>query len=173
MEVTMEEVWKEIPDFPRYSVSNLGHIMNIRTEKLVKPQLTPQGVVYVPMYEGGENHTRSVKVLVARAFLEGETKIFDTPINKDGDKTNNRVDNLLWRPRWFAVKFSRQFPVVYPHAYFGPIYETETDDRFDTIYEVGVLYGLLFKDIFRSIYSQTPVFPTNQIFRTPDPIQVR
>lgn len=170
---TIEEAWITIPGFKRYSVSNYGYVMNIRTEKLVKPQLTPQGVVYVPLYEGGRNQARSVKVLVAKAFVEGETKIFDTPINKDGNKSNNQVSNLVWRPRWFAVKYSRQFLTNYIRCDNGPVYDVKTEERFETIREVGISYGLLFRDVYRSTYSETPVFPTEQVFRIPNSIHVR
>jgi hypothetical protein len=169
----IEEVWKTIPDFPKYAVSDHGHIMNIRTENLVKPQITPQGIVYAPLYEDGEGYTRSIKVLVAKAFVDGEDDIFDTPINKDGNKSNNRADNIVWRPRWFAVKYSRQFLTEYANAEVGPVYEVDTEERWNTIYEVGTAFGLLFRDIFRSSYAETPVFPTGQIFRIPNAIHVR
>jgi hypothetical protein len=175
MDVT-EEVWKEIDGFPRYSVSNLGRVMNIRTEKLVKPQLTPQGIVYVPLYGSDQGFTRSVKVLVAKAFLDingFDPDVFDTPINKDGDKTNNRVDNLVWRPRWFAVKYSRQFLVHNVNVDVGPVYDLGTNTEYDNVYVVGVTFGLLFRDVYRSTYASTPVFPTEQVFRIPNAIHVR
>lgn len=172
MEV-IEEVWVNIPDFDRYSVSNMGRVMNVRTEKLVKPQLTPQGITYVPLYTPNGNVARSIKVLVAKAFVDGETKIFDTPINKDGNKSNNQADNLVWRPRWFAIKYSRQFLSIFDKELDGPVYENETDERFETIREVAITFGLLFRDVYRSSYSKTPVFPTGQVFRIPNSIHVR
>jgi hypothetical protein len=171
----LEEVWAEIPDFPKYVVSNLGRVMNIRTENVVKEQLTPQGIVYVPLY-GGPEKTKSVKLLVARAFLdygEYDPKVFDTPINKDGDKTNNRVDNLAWRPRWFAVKYSRQFLIVNPNSHVGPVYDTATNMMYDNVYIVATTFGLLMRHVYRSTYAETPVFPTKQIFTIPNPIHVR
>jgi len=170
---TLEEVWVTIPDVPGYSVSNLGDVMNNKTETLIKPQLTPQGIVYVPLYSGSKTITRSVKVLVAKAFVEGETEVFGTPINLDGDKTNNRVDNIVWRPLWFAVKYSRQFLVPYDKSEIGPVYDTLTQDRYETVYEVAVTHGLLFRDVYRSCFSSTRVFPTGHTFHIPDTIQVR
>lgn len=169
----LEEVWEPIPGFPLYSVSNLGRVMNIKTERPIKPQLTPQGVVYVPMYADGRNQTKSVKVLVAKAFLEGETRVFNTPINRDGNKTNNRVDNLLWRPLWFAVKYSHQFNKPYVHEKKGPVYECETEARFEDIFEAGITFGLLFREVYLSTYTGIKVAPTGQRFRIPGTIQVR
>lgn len=170
----VEEIWKDIPDYPKYAISNMGQVMNVRTEKLLKNQLTPQGVVYVPLYDNDDNNsTRSVKVLVAKAFVEGETDIFNTPINLDGDKTNNCATNLVWRPLWFAVSYSRQFVVDYAHKDVGPVYEVETNTRYDNVYIVGTTFGVLFKEVYRSVYAETPVFPTKQRFRIPNPKHVR
>jgi hypothetical protein len=147
--------------------------MNVRSEKLIKPQITPQGITYVPLYSNSGNETRSIKVLVAKAFVEGETRIFDTPINVDGQKSNNAADNLMWRPRWFAVKYSRQFLHPFDKEQEGPVYEDAAELRFETVREVSLTYGLLFRDVYRSTYSETPVFPTMQIFRIPRSIHVR
>lgn len=161
---TIEEVWIDIKDAEGYSISSFGEVMNKQTNRLIKPQLTPNGILYVPLYVNGEKVTRSVKVMVAKAFVEGRTKIFDTAINKDGNKLNNRVDNLEWRPRWFAVKYSRQFLKDYDQSDKGPIHETKSGVIFETIYEAGVINGVLFRDVFVSCRTGSPVFPTSQIF---------
>lgn len=169
-----EEVWAEIPGFSRYVISNMGMVMNVKTSRPLKPYLTPQGVVYVPMYDDtNEQCTRSLKLLVAKEFVDGETDIFDTPINKDGDKRNNRADNLLWRPRWFAIKYSRQFKGYFPKADTGPVFDLESNERFETVRDAAIAFGLLFRDVYRSTYSENPVFPTRQVFRIPNAIELR
>ncbi len=132
-----------------------------------------QKVVYVPLVRDGEKHTRSIKLLVATAFVPGRSNIFDTPINKDGNKKNNYAENLVWRPRWFAIKYSRQFLSDYKHIARGPVYLLNTEIVYKTIYDASISNGLLFIEVFRSAYSQTPVFPTEQRFRIPNSIQVR
>lgn len=173
----LEEVWKEIPDYPRYAISNLGRVMNQRTENIVKPQITNAGILYVPLY-GGPSKTKSVKLLVAHAFLDRpdyamDEKVFATAINKDGDKTNNRVDNLAWRPLWFAVKYSRQFLVPSEIEKKGPVFDTATNQEYENVYAAAVAFGLLFRHVYRSGYAEVPVFPTQQIFSIPQPIHVR
>lgn len=161
---TTEEVWVDIKDAEGYSISSFGLVMNKASGKLIKPQHNPNGIVYVPLYVNGEKITRSVKVMVANAFVDGKTKIFDTAINKDGNKMNCRADNLVWRPRWYAVKYSRQFRTEFPQAQKGPVQERVCGDIFETIYIAGVSNGLLFKEIFSSCRTGAPVFPTSQIF---------
>jgi len=161
---TIEEVWVEIKGSEGYSISNLGEVKNNSTGGLIKPQISPQGVMYVPLYVNGEKVTRAVKPLVAKNFVPGQTKIFDTAINLDGDKRNNRMDNLAWRPRWFAVKYSRQFLTEFEYADRGPLQEKKSEEIFDNIYQAGVINGILFRDVFTSCRVGTPVFPTTQIF---------
>ncbi len=167
-----EEVWKDIRGLKGYSVSSLGDVRNISTNHIIKPQITKNGILYVPLFVNGEKVTRSVKVLVAKAFVSGRTKVFDTAINLDGDKRNNRADNLVWRPRWHAVKYSRQFLVEYPHGKKGPVQELGEGDIFETIIEAGIVNGVLFRDVFTSCRTANPVFPTKQVFGFVDSIQV-
>lgn len=169
-----EEVWKDIKGLKGYAVSSLGDVRNKSTDHIIKPQITKNGILYVPLYVNGEKVTRSVKVLVAKAFVPGRTKTFDTAINLDGDKRNNRADNLVWRPRWHAVKYSRQFlpQNTYPHGKKGPVQELVEGDIFETIIEAGVTNGVLFRDVFTSCRTSNPVFPTKQIFGFVDSIQV-
>ena len=66
------------------------------------------GVVFVGLFNRGQ-HKKGVARLVAQAFIERNFPAYNTPINIDGDRWNNSVNNLAWRPRWFAVKYNRQF----------------------------------------------------------------
>jgi hypothetical protein len=162
--VEMESIWVEIPDFPRYSISSNGEVVNNVTHRVLQQSTTPRGEPKVGLVDGGKQYTRSVKLLVAEAFVEGRNEIFDTPIHLDGNRLNNRADNLAWRPRWFAVKYSMQFTRDYHNSERGPIRDVETGEVYPSVYEVGVMNGLLFKDVFVNCLSEEPCFPTGQRF---------
>ena len=66
-------------------------------------------MVFVGLFRDQEQYKRSVALLVAKAFLKQPSEFFDTPINLNGDRLDNQVINLMWRPRWFAIKYNRQF----------------------------------------------------------------
>ena len=105
----MDEIWRDIKGFEGYyQVSNLGRIRG--TDRIVGhrqgktrlwrgnikiPTTTQTGYLKVRLFKNGKSVTREVQRFVAEAFI-------DNPMNKgqvnhiDGNKKNNRVDNLEW-----------------------------------------------------------------------------
>lgn len=85
------EVWKDIPEFDFYEVSNFGRVRNKKTGKFLKPQESNNG--YVRVYLSQKPY--SIHRLVANAFIEN-------PENKpcvnhiDNDRHNNKTENLEW-----------------------------------------------------------------------------
>lgn len=171
----MTEFWLQVKDFPdaynedfiqrfsNYNVSNLGRVRNVVTDRIIKLSRTKQGAVKVGLYDGnGKQYTRSLKLLVAHAFVPGYTHdLFNTPIHLDGDQVNCNADNLIWRPRWFAWKYARQFENIDEYVNRGPIYDCDTSLRYNNIAEAAMRLGLLCKDIhIASIVYGNPVFPT-------------
>lgn len=160
----MEE-WKSIPGFAGYSVSSHGRIRNDHTGRILAKTINSHGTQIVGMMRAGIQAKRSVPVLVAKAFLaRAPMRGFDTPINKDGDRENNHISNLAWRPTWFAAKFHRQF--VFPtNGYKTPIYDVRTGEIFEDGLAACRRFGLLDADIVASVVNRTAVFPTYQEFR--------
>lgn len=169
----MEE-WKPIFAFPNYVVSSLGRVMNQDTGKLMTQNKTQFGLPYVGLTKSKVQFRRLVVVLVANAFVPLPThrnlevlQTFDTPINLDGDRTNNRSDNLAWRPRWFAIMYHKQFHNN-ERGFNVPIYEVNTGEEFNTSWEAAIKYGLIDKEILLASINRTYVWPTFQQFNTID-----
>jgi hypothetical protein len=101
---------------------------------------------------------------VAKAFLPPVAGPFDTPINLDGDRHNNQVDNLAWRPRWFAIKYNKQFRHPYDNPITSPIVDLKTGIVSENSFEAAKAYGLLEQDLVLSIVNRTYVWPTYQEF---------
>ena len=101
------EVWLAIDEFSPYQISNLGRVMNYDTGRVLGIHDNGHGVPQVVLRRGGRNHARAINRLVAGAFLDPAPDDC-VPMHRDGDWSNNTPENLVWKPRWFAVKWTRQ-----------------------------------------------------------------
>ena len=154
---------KEISGFPGYYVTVYGRVFNTETGREMTLSPTMQGELTVGLMRNGRQYRRSVKVLVAKAFIDGESEIFDTPILLDGDKGNLHVDNIRWRPRWFAWEYIRQFTEEQPDWFLqGPIYDTVYGVTYETIFDAAMINGSLCKQIHESLIDGSRVFPNGE-----------
>ena len=99
------EVWKEIPGFPDYQVSNLGRVMSYRNQyghgpRIIHGEKTKSGYIQVKL-----NKERfKVHRLVALAFIPNPDGL--PQINhKNEIKTDNRADNLEWCTGKYNVNY--------------------------------------------------------------------
>jgi hypothetical protein len=163
----MKEVWKQVEDFENYSVSNFGRVRSNWSERILVSYANQSGLVQVGLMKNGKQYHRSVPLLVARFFIPQPSGPFDTPINLDGNRNNNHVDNLMWRPRWFAVKYNKQFKeeVPYENQINVPIEDLKTGEITENSFECAKKYGLLENEIILAILNNTYVWPTYQRFR--------
>lgn len=162
----MEE-WRGLEDLElsRYSVSSFGRVMNNDTDRILRQHQNQSGVQQVQIVDDkGRRANLSVAKLVASYFVPGWTHFADTPINLDGDRSNNHMDNLAWRSRRFAIRYNWQFENPPP-----PLQEIECEntlERFDSIRHAAVHYGLIETEIAVSLYAGTPVWPLGLVFRS-------
>lgn len=92
----MEE-WKNIINADNYEVSNLGRVRNKTTKYILKPRLTKTGYyqVSIKLNNSQKFINQYIHRLVAIAWiLNPDNK--PSVNHKDGDKSNNIVDNLEW-----------------------------------------------------------------------------
>lgn len=157
--------WRSIQSFPGYSVSDTGLVRNDDTDRVLTLMVNQFGIVHVGLTKNYVQYKRAVAPLVAYAFLvPPRHATFDTPINLNGDRLNNNVENLLWRPRWFATKYFRQFKNE-PIKPAMPVEELNTKEQFESSWDAAIAYGLIELDIRMSTTKQSEVWPTYQRFR--------
>lgn len=174
---TEQEIRKAIDEFPRYDITNLGRVFNRNTGREMAHSQVQYGIITVGLIQDvldddegyvvqhSVQKTRSIKSLVAKAFVPGESRTFNTPIQLDGDRNNLRADNIAWRPRWFAIRYTRQMYSQEDWYFTGPIIDITHNVVYETIFEAAVANGLLCKDILSSLRIKKPVFPNGSQFR--------
>jgi len=160
----VQEVWAQLDEFEDYSISNLGRVRNDIRDSLVALSLTQQGAVKVGLMKGGRQHTRSVKVLVAETFVPRDNPLFNSPINLDCNPRNNQVGNIVWRPRWFAWRYTQQLVNVKRYRGVGPVVNVKTGAMYADVVEAAMTNGLLFSEVELSVVNQIPVFPSWHLY---------
>lgn len=163
-----EDEWVKVEGFPGYSVNPLGQVRKDSNGRIMRPRINQDGVAYIGLMRNDRQHIRSLSRLVALTFLPSPNNIFDTPINLDGDRTNCRVDNLMWRPRWYAVRYTNQFTTPYHSPIYAPIRAVETGETFLNSMAAACRYGLLEYEVVKSITNRTLSWPTLQRFEVMD-----
>jgi len=162
----VQEEWQSLDTlgYPGYIISNMGEVRNEKNGHVLKLSTNQFGVVRVGLMKRDENRQKTLSLtrLVAQMFVTGRGPTFNTPINLNGDRTDNRAENLMWRPRWFAVKYFAQFkdkPLLAVE-----ICDVETLWEYNNSREAAVKNGLLEKDVMKSVVDNDPCFPTWQRF---------
>jgi hypothetical protein len=116
------EVWKEVPGFPGYQASNLGNIrswMNVgyavRNEsrvadrpKPVKMAVSKYGYGILGLYdEAGCRINKRWHRVILETFM-GPCPDGMEALHWDGDRLNNRLDNLSWGDRTKNMRDKRR-----------------------------------------------------------------
>lgn len=97
MELIEGEISKVIEEYPRYIVTSFGRVYSLNTKRFLKQHKNRGGYFIVNMCIAGlKPRNARVHRLVAKAFLE-EISADKPDVNHiDGNKENNRIENLEW-----------------------------------------------------------------------------
>lgn len=101
-------IWTDVKGFEGvYAVSTKGYVMSLsRTiwngksyfkskDKLIKGNMIGKGYIQVALRKNKKKHMHLIHKLVANAFIPN-TENYPQINHKDGNKTNNNVENLEW-----------------------------------------------------------------------------
>lgn len=108
------EIWKKVVGY-NYEVSNEG---NVRKQSSKKPKATFTnncGYELVILYKNNEQKAVRVHRLVADLFVPNKN-LFNNEVNhKDGNKKNNRAENLEWVDRLTNIRHAIRLGLKKPH----------------------------------------------------------
>lgn len=164
----MTEEWVELPGYGHYAVSTHGRVMNINRDHVLHARPNAQGISMVSLIDDeGVRVTRSVALLIARTFVPRDYRpTFDAPINLNGDRMDCRIENLIWRPRWFAVRFHAQFGEERFHRDDVEIQLVGTDEIYQGWKPPCVAHGILYRQVIETCHNRDfSTYPTHQRFR--------
>lgn len=105
--------WKDCVGFPSYEVSNLGHVRNKKTGKILTPFKKERCSDYLSVNlfwrdETGIKRHQMMLVhrIVAQAFVENDDPVHKREVNhKDENKENNEATNLEWCTRRYNCNY--------------------------------------------------------------------
>jgi len=93
------EIWKIVEDFKGYEVSNMGNLRIIHNKKkTIQLNKNNYGYIRKTMYNHITKKCKRVSVhrIVAKAFISNNDSSKNFINHKDGNRSNNKVDNLEW-----------------------------------------------------------------------------
>lgn len=166
----MPEVWKDIPGFEgKYQISSFGRVKSVDRiiphkthgtwhikERILKPHLNgPSKSKYptVHLHTGKGNMTcLAVHRLVAEAFIPNVNNL--PQVNHiDGNKCNNRADNLEWVTGQDNVThaWTNGLCTNIVTAKQKPVINLDTGERFDSLADAERSFGKSFGSISHAL----------------------
>lgn len=130
----MNEIWKDVKDFPSYEVSNLGNVRNKKTKRVLKQYQKKGGYMNVRLSKNNKKKDFLVHRLVAAAFL-GESDL--TVHHKDENPANNALSNLMYLSMRDNTAASQGHKVIC----------LETGELFDSMREAARQKGISYQCI--------------------------
>lgn len=113
-----EEIWKPVPGFDGYEVSNMGRVRSYRVPagpgcgwvvrrdrppRILRASPNSQGRPNVTLCADGVKYDRTVHRLVLEAFVGPRPPGMEA-CHADDNPLNNRLDNLRWDTNWSNIQ---------------------------------------------------------------------
>lgn len=98
-------MWAPIVGFPDYEVSSYGRVRRVvasehgHPPKVLTSCFDPKGYARIHLMLNGKRHSRIISRLVCQAFHGNPPSPYHQAAHGDGNKKNNRMDNLRWATR--------------------------------------------------------------------------
>lgn len=104
----MEEEWRIIDEFPKYSVSNKGRIKNNKQGNILIGGYDRDGYRQVTLSVEEKQYNRRICRLVAKAFIPNPNN-YPVVNHKDECKDNDNVNNLEWCTVQYNNNYGKRF----------------------------------------------------------------
>lgn len=122
-------IWKQQPKHSNYQVSSSGDVCHFNSTTNRKTRLDKDGYLRLNVHYFGKVIAVKVHTFVAETFLENPNNL-KTVNHKDGNKNNNKVENLEWLSAGDNTKHGFQSglqPMCMPVAINGKMYYSKRE----------------------------------------------
>ena len=93
--MSKKEIFKEIPFYEDYLISNIGRVYSKKSDKFVKCWINNRGYLSITLCKNGKRKNYLIHRLIAQAFIPNPKNL--PMINhKDENPLNNNIENLEW-----------------------------------------------------------------------------
>ena len=161
------EVWKNIPEYEEYQVSNYGRVKSldriikqyghknfyerVMRGKILKPRTQNGGYLIVCLSHNGKRIAKTIHRLVAITFI-GNREGLDVN-HKDGNKQNNKLENLEWVTRSENIKHDYH---ILGHTHnLCKVRCIETGEEFASIKQASIKYNINYGSIVNALSGRT------------------
>ena len=155
---------KPIPNYPNYSVTEDGKVINNKFNRELKPILGNTGYYQVSLSNKGESRNLTIHRLIANVFLSNdENKREVNHIN--GIKTDNRIENLEWntssenRQHAFDTglkKYTERQRRINSELMSKPVLDTQTGIFYNSAKEASRLLGINKNTLYGYLLGHNP-----------------
>lgn len=124
----MLEIWVTIPNFDNYQISNQGRIQRIKSGprtymgRLLNGWPNNQGYIHVDLWQNKKKHRFKLHRLITKIFL-GDCPLGKEVNHKDGNKANNRLENLEYVTRKENSYHAHKYGLIL-HPYGAEVYHS-------------------------------------------------
>ena len=104
----INEVWEDIKDVEGlYRISNLGRVLSIRRNSILKPLSSHHGYMRIQLYKNGKMKVFAIHRLVATAFIPNPHN-YNEVNHLNENASDNRAVNLEWCSRKHNVNYGNR-----------------------------------------------------------------
>ena len=153
-----------IENYPNYFVTKEGEVINVKTNKILKPCFNTWGYQQVTLHNRIKSKNIVIHRLVANAFISNfENKPQVNHI--DGNKSNNSVSNLEWCTSSENVKHAYKIGLsnisdknkkAIKLANSKVVLDTQTGIFYDSLTEAAIIFGITKSTLCRYLIGYIP-----------------